>query len=105
MAAECYFIKLVNFPTHSENIVDDVFTNQPSFVNCCTVVPGVSDHDAVLITFITEATAWPLIRMRLNIKVLWNRANFEDMRVVLSEFSVLLCNHYCNDSPVDFYGL
>ena len=68
------------------------------------MVPGVSDHDAVLITFIT-AIAWPLIRMRLNIKALWNRANFEDMRVVLSEFSVLFCNHYCNDSPVDFYGL
>ena len=26
------------------------------------------------------------------------------MRIALSEFSMWFCNHYCNDSPVDFYG-
>ena len=56
MAAECHFTQLVNFPTHREKILDIVFTNQPSFVNCCTVVSGVSDHDAVLVSFITKAT-------------------------------------------------
>ena len=56
MAAECYFTQLVNFPTHRENILDIVFTNRPSLVNCCTVVPGVSDDDAVLFSFIAKAT-------------------------------------------------
>ena len=101
MASECYFTQLVNFPTHRESILDIVFTNRPSFVNYCTVVPGVSDHDAVLVSFITKATYQNEIKHKC---YLWNRANFEDMRIALSEFSVWFCNHYCNDSPVDFYG-
>ena len=53
-AAECYFTQLVNIPTRGENILDIVFTNRPPFVNYCTVVPGVSDHDAVVVSFIAE---------------------------------------------------
>ena len=56
MAAECYFTQLVNFSIRRENILDIVFTNRPSLVNCCTVVPGVSDRDAVLVSFIAKAT-------------------------------------------------
>ena len=64
MVAECYFTELVNFATHRENILDIVFANQPSFANCCTVVPGVSDHNALLLHR-------PLIRMRLNTSVIY----------------------------------
>lgn len=56
MAAECYFIQLVNLPTHRENILDIVFTNWSSFVNRYTVILGVSDPDAVLVSFIASAT-------------------------------------------------
>ena len=56
MVAECYFTQLVNFSIRRENILDIVFTNRPSLVNCCTVVPGVSDHDVVLVSFIAKAT-------------------------------------------------
>ena len=58
-AAECYFTQLVNVPTCGENILDNVFTNRPSFVNYCTVVSGVSDHDAVMVSFIAKATYIP----------------------------------------------
>ena len=91
MAAECYFTQLVNFPTCRENILDIVFTNRPSLVNCCTVVPGVSDHDAVLVSFIAKATYQNEIKHRC---YLWDRANFEDIRVALSEFNMWFCDHY-----------
>ena len=84
-AAECYFTQLVNIPTRGENIHDIVFTNRPSFVNYCTVVPGVSDHDAVVVSFIANATYQNEIKHKC---YLWNRGNFVDMRVAFTEFSM-----------------
>ena len=98
-AAECYFTQLVNIPTRGENILDIVFTNRPSFVNYCTVVPGVSDHDAVVVSFIAKATYQNEIKHQC---YLWNRGNFVDMRVAFTEFSMYICNHYCDDMPADF---
>ena len=46
---------------------------------------------------------WSLLLLRLLYRCyLWNRANFEDMRVALSEFNAWFCDHYCNDTPTDF---
>ena len=98
-AAECYFTQLVNIPTRGENILDIVFTNRPSFVNYCTVVPGVSDHDAVVVSFIAKATYQNEIKHKC---YLWNRGNFVDMRVAFTELSMYFCNHYCDDTPADF---
>ena len=97
-AAECYFTQLVNIPTRGENILDIVFTNRPSFVNYCTVVPGVSDHDAVVVSFIAKATYQNEIKHKCYV---WNRGNFVDMRVAFTEFSMYFCNHYCDDTPAD----
>ena len=69
-AAECYFTQLINIPTRGENILDIVFTNRPSFVKYCTVVPGVRDHDAVVVSFIAKATYQNEIKHKC---YLWNR--------------------------------
>ena len=36
-------------PTRYSNILDLTFTNNPSLIKSCTVIPGISDHSAVVI--------------------------------------------------------
>ena len=64
-------------------------------------MPGVSDHDAVMVSFIAKATYQNEIKHKC---YLWNRANLVDMRIALTEFiiSIHFCNHYFDDTPVDF---
>ena len=40
--------QLATRPTRGNNTLDLVITNNPSLVTACRVIPGVSDHDAVL---------------------------------------------------------
>ena len=42
--------QFVGSPTRKENILDIFATNWPSLVTSCTTIPGVSDHEAVLIS-------------------------------------------------------
>ena len=55
MVDDCYFTQLVNSSTRNENILDIIFTNRPSFINYCNVIPGISDHEAVLTSFMAQA--------------------------------------------------
>ena len=36
-------------PTRDENNLDLFFTNYPSLIKSCNVIPGISDHDMVVI--------------------------------------------------------
>jgi exonuclease III len=48
--------QVVNFATRAVNTLDLFFTNRPSLVNKCLPLPGLSDHDIVLVdTNITPA--------------------------------------------------
>ena len=40
---------MVNFPTRVNNILDVFCTNRPSLVDRISTVPGLSDHDIVLV--------------------------------------------------------
>ena len=48
--------QVVNFPTRQDNILDLVLTSHPSLVNRCKPLPGISDHDIVLIDANVRAT-------------------------------------------------
>ena len=41
--------QMVDFPTRKDNILDIFVTNRPSLVNKCSPIPGLGDHDIVLI--------------------------------------------------------
>ena len=41
--------QIVDFSTHLDNIIELVFTTHPSLVNKCKPLPGIGDHDIVLI--------------------------------------------------------
>ena len=77
MSAYCCFTQLVNFPTRESNILDVVFTNRPALIKCCTNIPGISDHDAVLVSFHIEITQKDTMKHK---KYLWSRANFEEFK-------------------------
>jgi len=46
----------VDFPTCLDNILELVFTTHPSLVNECKPLPGIGDHDIVLIDKSIEVT-------------------------------------------------
>jgi len=41
--------QIVDFPTRLDNTLDLVFTTHKSLVNKCKPLPGISDHDIVLV--------------------------------------------------------
>ena len=48
IAEEFSMDKMQTKPTREENNLDLFFTNYPSLVNSCNVIPGISDHDVVV---------------------------------------------------------
>ena len=43
------FIQTVTFPTRGSSTLDIFATNRPSLVKSCKPVPGISDHEAVMV--------------------------------------------------------
>ena len=48
--------QIVDIPTRLDNILDLVLTTHPSLVNKCKPLPGIVDHDIVLIDTSIEVT-------------------------------------------------
>lgn len=98
MSADCCFTQLVNFPTQESNILDVVFTNWPSLVNCCTDILGISDHDTVLDSFHIENDPEGHNETQ---KYLWSRANFEELKSNLLDFTNEFINYNSVGTPVE----
>ena len=50
-AADFYLNQIVASPTRGSNVLDLCFVTHPDVVHPCQVIPGLSDHDAVLVKF------------------------------------------------------
>ena len=66
----------VLFPTRNETTLDLYFTNRPSLVNKCTSLPGIGDHDIVLITTSVVANRSKPVRRKI---YLWRKADTEKL--------------------------
>jgi hypothetical protein len=67
--------QVVNFATRAVNTLDLFFIKRPSLVSKCLPLPGLSDHDIVLVdTNITPARQKPLKRLIY----LWKKVNIRD---------------------------
>ena len=53
---QCGVEQLVEAPTRGNNILDLFFTSHPSLVSKCKPIPGIWDHDAVLVDTVTKTT-------------------------------------------------
>ena len=63
--------------TRKENILDIFLTNRPSLVNKCITIPGLGDHDAVLIDTNTKAKLLKPIKRKI---LLWNRTDLDALK-------------------------
>jgi hypothetical protein len=69
--------QVVNFPTRQDNILDLVLTSHPSLVNRCKPLPGISNHDIVLIDANVRATRTRTPKRNIN---LWKTANTQELQ-------------------------
>ena len=90
--------QLATTPTRGNNTLDLVITNNPSLVTACRVIPGVSDHDAVL----AETNLKPLKNKQTPRKIpLFKKANWEGLKKHISDFSNSLKTSFDISTPVN----
>ena len=46
--------QIVTQPTRGMNTLDLCFLSHPDLSKGCTVIPGLSDHDAVIVSLVTK---------------------------------------------------
>ena len=82
--------QLVNFPTRKENTMDIFAMNWPSLVTKCIPIPGISDHEAILLVSDMAAKIQPFVLRKI---FLWRKANLDHIKEKIRQFSddFLLC--------------
>jgi len=98
MSAECGFTQIVNFPTREENILDLFFTTQPSCVQYCEQIPGISDHD-IVITTVKSIVSYS--KQANHTIYLWRLANLEDMSKNMLNFYLEFTNANTIDTLIE----
>ena len=89
LSQDFQMVQLVHFPTRGQNILDFCFTTHPDTILSCEPTPGLSDHDAVLITFQTSL----LVPKQAPRKIyLYKQADWDTIREKLSHLSELYLN-------------
>ena len=80
----CDLEQMVSMPSRCNNIIDLFFTTHSSLVDKCVSIPGVEDHDAVLLDMSTTAQCNKSIKRKI---LLWNKADLSSLRYDLNMFS------------------
>jgi hypothetical protein len=87
--------QIVDEPTRNDRTLDLFLTNRPSLVNRCKVIPGVSDHEAVLVDSMITAKRHKPPRRKV---YLWKRADMTSIRTNISQYAeTLTTNPVSND--------
>jgi len=76
---------MVDFPTRRQSILDIFVTNHLSFVTDCKPVPGISDHEAVLIHSLIKVNFQSPARRTV---YKWSRADWDK----ISDSAKYFCN-------------
>ena len=75
--------------------------NRPSLINTCHTVPGISDHEAVLIKSCIALTPQ---QPKLRKVILWNKANIESIKEAIHQFSNDFFDKFSQSTSVDIFG-
>ena len=67
-------------------------------INSCSIEPGISDHDILLVVICTKIPKPVLSDRKL---YLWNRANFDETRSKFSDISQEFFNQHTVDTPIE----
>ena len=76
--------QVVENPTRGENILDIFCTNKPNLVQRTKLLPGLSDHDAILVESRIKAQKNKPIAHTVSI---WKKANFEAIKAETEAFA------------------
>ncbi|XP_061174900.1 uncharacterized protein LOC133184046 [Saccostrea echinata] len=79
----CGVEQLVCTPTRGDKILDLFFTSNPSLVQRCKVIPGVGDHDAVLIDSLIQPLRSKPARREI---YSWDKADMTSLRRDINNF-------------------
>ena len=83
LSKEAELEQMVSFPTRGPNMLDLCFTSHSSMVSQCYPIPGLSDHDAVMVKFVTS-----LVVKQHSCRVfLYKLADWEEIRAKLLSIS------------------
>ena len=74
------------------------FTNKPSLIQQCYVVPGISNHESVMITIKSAISYAPSNRYKV---YLWKKANISEMRNEMLNFADEYCHQHTAETPVE----
>ena len=92
------FSQSVCSPTRGNHILDVFFTNCPSLIKKCSVLPGISDHETVFVSSdISASTHKPVARKIY----LWSRADFHRINQDIEEFCIHFIREFTPSSPVN----
>ena len=83
LASDYHLEQLVNESTRQNHILDLVFCTNPTYVTNLTVVPGISDHEAVFYCF--DSSPLNYEKTTRNI-YLYNQGNFDAIKQCLQCF-------------------
>ena len=86
--------QIVDFLTRQSNTLDIFLTNQPSLIELCIPIAGISDHEAVLTKSNINIIAHEQSRRK---NYLWNRTDSNLIRAFFCEF----CNEFLNNNSID----
>ena len=74
---QCGVEQLVEAPTRGNSILDLFFTSHPSLVSKCKPIPGIGDHDAVLVDTLTKPQRSKPVRRKI---YLWDKADLAKIK-------------------------
>jgi hypothetical protein len=95
---DCNLEQIVDFPTREQNTLDLFLTNRPALVNRSKPLPGISDHEIVLVDSNIKAKRQKPPARKI---LLWKRADLDALhRKVQSSSEEIVTNHTI-DSPVE----
>ena len=93
MLQNCGMEQIVQFPTRGENTLDIFATNRPGLINRCTPIPGLSDHDAIIIESSATAQRNKPVKRKIH---LWKRANLPALKSSCLAFQRNFFNKFNN---------
>ena len=96
--ADFGYLQMVQCPTRNSNILDIFLTNHPSLVESCEVIPGVSDHEIVLVKTLTKISHSKAKPRNIT---LWHKADFEAINNYIDQFAETFFSTYDHSTPVN----
>ena len=90
--------QLVDFPTRSNNILDILLSNRPSLVNWAQCLPGLSDHDMVLVDSDVVTKRNKPVKRETR---LWKKSNEADLKHDLQLFYDDFMNSNSIETPAE----